>query len=298
MTAPATPIARPTGRVNASVKPPIRLKPSRVWTIARTELKQLIEARDFWMPMMILGGIFFLVIPTILLFAITSIGDIHAVHQISQAVQLLPAKARAAVRGKSEQGQTAYALAVFLLAPVAVVVPLTISTAVGASTIVGERERGTGEFLAHSPASVHEIYLGKLIASVVPGYVTTIVGFGLYSLIVNLLVGPKVGGWFFPTTQWWVLMLWVVPPFVLLTLSVVLRLSARVKSTAAAQQASGLVTLPLIMIAYAEATGAVYGGNWVGIAVGAIVWFLALLGLWRGMKAVTRGRLLGVADGI
>jgi hypothetical protein len=132
----------------------------------------------------------------------------------------------------------------------------------------------------------------------VPGYVTTIVGFGLYSLIVNLLVGPKVGGWFFPTTQWWVLMLWVVPPFVLLTLSVVLRLSARVKSTAAAQQASGLVTLPLIMIAYAEATGAVYGGNWVGIAVGAIVWFLALLGLWRGMKAVTRGRLLGVADGI
>jgi len=280
VTAPATPVARPTGRVNASVKPPIRLKPSRVWTIARTELKQLIEARDFWMPMMILGGIFFLVIPTILLFAITSIGNIHAVHQISQAVQLLPAKARAAVRGKSEQGQTAYALAVFLLAPVAVVVPLTISTAVGASTIVGERERGTGEFLAHSPASVHEIYLGKLIASVVPGYVTTIVGFGLYSLIVNTLV------------------LWVVPPFVLLTLSVVLRLSARVKSTAAAQQASGLVTLPLIMIAYGEATGAVYGGNWVGIAVGAVVWFLALLGLWRGMKAVTRGRLLGVADGI
>jgi len=78
----------------------------------------------------------------------------------------------------------------------------------------------------------------------------------------------------------------------------VLRLSARVKSTAAAQQASGLVTLPLIMIAYGEATGAVYGGNWVGIAVGAVVWFLALLGLWRGMKAVTRGRLLGVADGI
>ncbi|MEZ5342331.1 MAG: hypothetical protein R2706_13055 [Acidimicrobiales bacterium] len=44
-----------------------------------------------------------------------------------------------------------------------------------------------------------EIYVGKLIASLVPGYVTTVVGFGLYSLIVNLTVGPSVGGWFFPT---------------------------------------------------------------------------------------------------
>ncbi len=126
----------------------------------------------------------------------------------------------------------------YLFAPVAVVVPITISTAVGAATIVGERERGTGEFLAHSPAGVREIFLGKLVASLIPGYLTTIVGFGVYSLIVNTIVGPDVGGWFFPTSQWWILMLWVVPPFLALTLSLVLRLSAKVKSTAAAQQAS------------------------------------------------------------
>ena len=47
---------------------------------------------------------------------------------------------------------------------------------------------------------------------------------------MNLIVGPEVGGWFFPTQQWWVLMLWVLPPFLALTLSLVLRLSARVKS--------------------------------------------------------------------
>ena len=277
---------------------PVRLNWGRTWAIARTELVQLIEARDFWIPMVILGGIFFLVIPLFLLFTVTRINNINAVHQISQTLEILPAKARAAVKGYSEQGRAAYAIAVYLLAPIAVVVPLTISTAVGASTIVGERERGTGEFLAHSPASVHEIYLGKLIASIVPGYFTTIVGFATYSLIVNIVVGPKVGGWFFPTKQWWILMLWVVPPFVALTLSIVLRLSARVKSTAAAQQASGLVTLPLIMIAYAESTGSVYGSIWPGIITGAIAWVIALLSLWRGMKAVNRSRLIGVADGL
>jgi ABC-type Na+ efflux pump permease subunit len=275
---------------------PKRLDWSKVTTVARTDMKQLIQARDFWIPMMALGAIFFFVIPTILLLVITRVNDVHIVQQLSQTLEVLPQQAQKAIRGETGQARAAYAMAVFLFAPVAVVVPLTISTAVGAATIVGERERGTGEFLAHSPAGVREIYLGKLIASLAPGYFTTIVGFGCYALIVNLIVGPQVGGWFFPTSQWWVLMLWVVPPFLALTLSLVLRLSARVKSTAAAQQASGLVSLPLIMVAYSQSTGALFGAQSVSWIIGGIAWVLAIVGLRRGMRAVTRARLLGVAD--
>ena len=246
--------------------------------------------------MLILGGIFFVFVPTVLLFTITHLGSVDAVSQLSQALEVLPAEAQAEIQGDTEAARAGYALAVYLFAPVAVVVPITISTAVGAATIVGERERGTGEFLAHSPAGIREIFLGKLAASLLPGYLTTIVGFGIYALIVNTIVGPDVGGWFFPTSQWWVLMLWVVPPFLALTLSLVLRLSAKVKSTAAAQQASALVSLPLIMIAYSQATGSLYGGNRLAWYVGAIAWVLAAISLWRGVRVVTRGRLLGVAD--
>ncbi|MFP5577858.1 MAG: ABC transporter permease subunit [Acidimicrobiia bacterium] len=286
------PVQRETGRLHRD----------QIAAVARTELKQLIQAKDFWGPMVGLGAIFFCVVPTILLFSLTTIASVDAVEQISQTLEVLPDRAQASIEAStggeeaSPQGQASYALAVFLFAPVAVVVPLTISTAVGAATIVGERERGTGEFLAHSPAGVREIYLGKLLASLVPGYATTVVGFGIYSLIVNLIVGPEVGGWFFPTTQWWILMAWVVPPFLALTLSVVLRLSARVKSTAAAQQASGLVSLPLIMVAYSQSTGALFGGSRVTWIIGGLAWLLAILGLRRGMRAVSRARLLGVAD--
>ena len=269
----------------------------RVRTVARTDLRQLLLARDFWMPMGILGAIFFFVVPTILLLAITKVGDINAVQQLSNALEVLPQQAQEAIQGDTPAGRASYAMAVYLFAPVAVVVPLTISTAVGAATIVGERERGTGEFLAHSPADVKEIYLGKLIASLVPGYLTTLVGFGVYSLVVNLIVGPEVGGWFFPTSQWWVMMLWIIPPFLLLALSLVLRLSARVKSTAAAQQASGLITLPLIGIAYSQATGSLLGnGDSAGWIVGAVAWAIALVSLHRGVRSVTRNRLLGVAQ--
>ena len=269
---------------------------SSVRTVARTDLKQLIQAKDFWIPMGILGAFFFLIVPATLLLTITHFGNIDAVHKISQALDVLPAKAQAQIKGTSDAGRASYALAVYLFAPMAVVVPLTISTAVGAATIVGERERGTGEFLAHSPAGVREIYLGKLIASLIPGYFTTLVGFGAYSLLVNLVVGPEVGGWFFPTPQWWLLMLWVVPPFLALALSLVLRLSARVRSTAAAHQASGLITLPLIMIAYSQSTGALFGATSASLYIGAVAWLIAVFSLSRGMSKVRRARLLGVAD--
>ena len=194
----------------------------RTFVVARTDVKQLVLAKDFWMPMGILGSIFFVFVPLTLLLSITSLGDVEAVRNVADTLEVLPAAAQEQIRGDTPQGRTSYALAVFLFAPMAVVVPLTISTAVGAATLVGERERGTGEFLAHSPAGTREIYLGKLIASLVPGYFTTMVGFTCYSLIVNLVVGPEVGGWFFPTQQWWLLMLWVLPGFLLIGLSLVL----------------------------------------------------------------------------
>ena len=236
--------------------------------------------------------------PAFLLLSITQIGSVETVAKVSESLDMLPPAAQAQIVGDTPEGRTGYALAVFLFAPIAVIVPLTISTAVGASTIVGERERGTGEFLAHSPPGTTEIYLGKLIASLLPGYFTTMVGFTAYSLIVNLIVGPEVGGWFFPTTQWWLLMVWVLPGFLLIGLSLVLRLSGRVKSTAAAQQASGLITLPLIAISYAQASGAIYGTPTTTIVIGAIAWTIGLTSTWRGMGAVKRQRLLGVADGV
>jgi hypothetical protein len=211
-----------------------------MWAVARNDLRQLGHSPDFWAPMLVLAALFFVIIPTILLLTITNIGSVGTVKNVSAALDVLPQAAQQAIRGTTPSDRTGYALAVYLFAPMAVIVPMTISTAVGANALVGEKEKGTGEFLANSPASEREIYLGKLIASLLPGYMTTLIGFGCYSLAVNLIVGPHVGGWFFPTAAWWTLMLWVVPPFLAITLSVVLRLSARVKSAAAAQQASGL----------------------------------------------------------
>ena len=267
---------------------------SKVWTVARIDLHRLFISKDYWVPMVILMGIFFIFIPWVLLGVVTRPQSLEIVQQIGDVLTSLPGTASDVVQGETAQARAAYSLAVFLLAPVAIVVPLTISSAVGAQAIVGERERGIGEFLAHSPLQIKEIYAGKLLASAIPGYAATVVGFGIYSLIVNFRAGPLVGGWFFPTTGWWLLILWVVPPFLLVALSIIVRLSARVQSTAAAQQAASLISLPIIMASYVASSGFVLNPTVAAAIVGSVAWVLATWGIVSGARAISRERLLGV----
>jgi len=269
-------------------------RPARSWVIARTDLHQFVQARDFWLPLSIVALLFFVIIPTFLLLIISTIKDVKLVNQLSDVVGSLPADLKHSVKGQKGPVQASYALAVYLFAPLAIIVPLTVSSAVGAHTIIGERERGSGEFLAHSPATERQIYLGKLMASLIPGYFTAAVGFAMYSLVVNLIVGPQVGGWFFPTGNWWILVLWVLPPFIAIALAVILAISARVSSAAAAQQSSALATLPLIVIAYGVSSNTIFKGQIVAFAIGALAWAVACFALWRASSAVSRERLLGM----
>lgn len=272
-----------------------RHEASRALVIARTDLRQLLNSRDFWLPLAIIAGLFFVVMPTVLFLALSTLKDATVINKVGELMGSLPKSVQEHTKGEDPGTQAAYALAVYLFAPLALIVPLTVSSAVGSHTIVGERERGSGEFLAHSPATEREIFTGKLIASLLPGYLTAGVGFVIYSLVVNLIVGPKVGGWFFPTPNWWLLVLWVVPPFLALVVGLILRISARVSSAAAAQQASALITLPLVIAAYGLSTGSLSRTMDYGIALGAVAWVIAIATITSGARALRRERLLGTA---
>ena len=66
----------------------------RVRTVARTDLRQLLGARDFWVPMAGLGALFFVVIPTLLLLMITRVDNVQVVEQLSTTLEVLPQRAR------------------------------------------------------------------------------------------------------------------------------------------------------------------------------------------------------------
>ena len=87
-------------------------------TVMRTDLRQLWQSKDFWIPMGALGLVFFVVVPAVLLSIINNIGNVGAVRQVSQALQLLPQAAQRAVPQHASAGtKVSYVLAVYLLAP-------------------------------------------------------------------------------------------------------------------------------------------------------------------------------------
>ena len=266
----------------------------RTWAVTTTDLRQLAKSRDYWLPMSILALLFFVILPIVALNTVTSVQNSEVAQQIGVVLDTLPLTVQENIQGDTAGARAAYAIAVYLLAPIAIVVPLTIAAAVGSNTIVGEREKGTGEFLAHSPITERELYTGKLLAALIPGYAATLTGFAIYSLLVNLIVGPTVGGWFFPTSGWWVLILWVVPPAIAIALSLIVRISARVQSAAAAQQAASLVSLPVIVIAYTVASGLVYDPARTGLLAGLTGWVIAYVGLATGARSLRREILLGI----
>jgi ABC-type Na+ efflux pump permease subunit len=271
---------------------------SHVRAVAGVDLRRLFKSKDYWIPLTMMASLFFVIIPFFTLSVMASLESTQFVEQVHQIVGNLPDAVNNAVEGDTATARASYIIAVFLLAPIAIIVPLTISAAVGSNAIVGERERGTGEYLAHSPLTTEEIYVGKLISSLVPGYLATIAGFSIYALVVNLTVGPSLGGWFFPTPGWILLIVWVIPPFIAVALSMILRLSARVRSAAAAQQASSLVTLPVIIVSYSVAAAVIAAPGASGVWIGLIAWLLAGFLVFRGARKLQRDRLLGVASDV
>jgi ABC-2 type transport system permease protein len=266
----------------------------RVLAITRADLRQLRESRDFWLPLAVIAAFMFIVLPAMMLWVISTVRDPALLARIVDVVGRLPAPLRSKLSGSPPEVQASYTLAIYFFAPLVTLVPLTISSSISANTFVGERERGSGEFLAHSPASTSEIYVGKLLAALLPGYATAAAGIVAYSLMVNLVLATRTHGVLFPTGNWWVFMIWVVPPLLALAISLILTLSSRVSSGAAAQQASSLIALPIVILAYAVSERSLFGSPWLALVVGLVAWVGTAISVRRGARSLRRERLLGV----
>src|SRR6202023_1814575 len=74
---------------------------SRTWTVARTDLRQLYQSPDFWVPMVVLAGFFFVVAPAGLLWAVTHISGSDLVQKVGATLSVLPGSARAAINQRA-----------------------------------------------------------------------------------------------------------------------------------------------------------------------------------------------------
>ena len=179
----------------------------------------------------------------------------------------------------------------YLLAPLFLIVPLMVSSVLAADAFAGEKERRTMETLLHLPIDNRDLFLAKLLSAFVPAVLVSWIGFVMFSIVANAVAWDVMGRIFVPTRLWLVMIFWVAPAVAAFGLGVMVRVSVRARSTQEANQLGGAVVLPLIFLAVAQSTGLLLLDLEIAIAIGAVIWLLALVLTTRGARRFTRDEL-------
>jgi len=179
----------------------------------------------------------------------------------------------------------------YLLAPLFLIVPLMVSAVLAADAFAGEKERRTIEAMLHLPITDRQLYIGKLATAYIPALAVSWAGFAAFAIVSNAVAWPVMGRLFIPTRLWLVMIFWVAPAVAGLGLGVMVRVSARARTTQEANQLGGAVILPLIFIAVGQATGLLLVSLPTAVLIGAVIWMVALWLNVRGASKFTREAL-------
>ena len=128
------------------------------------------------------------------------------------------------------------ALMYFLLLPA--IIPLAIAV----YSIVGEKEQTTLEPLLATPISDSELFLGKALASVIPALIVNWISFGVFLVLIRLLVGAVPLQTL--TVPWLTSIFGLSPLLALFSVGVTMIVSSRASDARAAYQFSSLAILP------------------------------------------------------
>src|SRR5688500_6665953 len=161
--------------------------------IAIKDLKEVRQNRMAWIPAIIVPLIFVVVLPLALM-VLPRLFDMSGsmTEELDDLKGMLPALAEQLQGMNPEQMATVVILG-YMLAPLFLILPLMFAGIVGSESFVGEKERKTLEALLYTPATDGELFLGKVIASVVPALLLSLLCFAAYAVVLNLAGWPTFG---------------------------------------------------------------------------------------------------------
>lgn len=238
------------------------------------------------------------VAPMIILPLVFSIVFPLATFAVSRASEELPLGAFAdllsdtpSTAASSESVRIALALATYVFPTLLIVVPLMVVTVIACDSIAGENERGTLEGLLLTPASDHELYIGKLLGALLPAGVLHFCCSTVYCILINAVFWGDVDGLALPTWSWLAIVWFMGPALVTAALGLTVVISARSKSIASAHQTSAVTALPVLIAVIGQISGVVLLSGGLVLGVGIIIIAAAAAMLSLGSRALNRERL-------
>ncbi len=261
------------------------------WNVVRAvigkDLTAVRRSKAVVIPMLVVPALLLVVLPLVLAIVASHAGP-SGIHRF---LDNLPGNFAAPIRDLPPRQQMVVLVNGYLLAPLFLIVPLMVSAVLAADAFAGEKERRTMEGLLHLPVSDRELYVGKMLVAFLPAVAISWIGFVVFAIVSNAAAWPVMHRVFVPTGTWMVMILWMTPAVAALGLGIMVRVSARARTTQEANQLGGTVILPIIVLTLGQATGLLLVGLPIAIAAGGVMWVFALWLNHRGAVRFSRYRL-------
>lgn len=135
------------------------------------------------------------------------------------------------------------------------ITPLIIPVNIAAYSIVGEKTTRSLEPLLATPITTLELLAGKNLAAVIPAVAATWIGFLVYALGARLMIvsDQVLGALLNPL--WWAGIIIGGPLLAILSVNFSLMVSSRVNDPRVAEQLSGVVIMPLMVLFFGQIAG-------------------------------------------
>jgi len=266
------------------------------FTIAKKDWLEVRQNKSTFIPILIVPLFFTVLIPLLFTLVIPNVAggveDFTTDPDILNLFAIMPLEMKNVLNGL-DPTQTMIVVALgYIFAPMFMIIPLLFSTTIAAESFAGEKERKTMEALLYLPFSDQELFIGKVMAASIPAILITWICFFLYTIIVNVVPYTIFGRFWFPLPVWWLLIFWVSPALIAMSISLTVLISTKARTFQGAYQTSSAVILVVVVLFISQLTGVLFLSSAVALIMGIVLWGIAAIIGRVGVHAFSRQKLL------
>ncbi|NMC29825.1 MAG: ABC transporter permease subunit [Pelolinea sp.] len=266
------------------------------FTIAQKDWLEVRQNKSTFIPILIVPLFFIVLIPLLFTLVIPNVAggveDFTTDPDMQNLFAAMPFEMKSVLNGlDSTQTMIVVALG-YMFAPMFLIIPLMFSSTIAAESFAGEKERKTMEALLYLPISDQELFIGKVMAAGIPAILITWICFFLYTIIVNVVPYTIFGRFWFPLPVWWLLIFWVSPALIAMSISLTVLISTKAQTFQGAYQTSSAVVLVVVVLFIGQLTGVLFLSPVVALIMGLILWGIAAVIGRIGVRSFSRQKLL------
>jgi ABC-type Na+ efflux pump permease subunit len=160
-----------------------------------------------------------------------------------------------------------------------IIIPIMASSVMAANSFIGEKEKHTLETLLYCPLQLKQIFNAKILASFLLSMAVSVFSFAVMLVVIETMLFFVTRSMILPNINWVIIMLLVSPAASIISINLIVRGSAKAKSSEEAQQSSLFLILPIILLIVGQASGVMMAGIYVFSVLGVVLALIAALTL-------------------